>query len=163
MAGCGADDATVAGEAVYGQPLAEQFQAATGATRGAGTAAFLSTLTYGTRCATNGDTGLGTSEIVRPVDCADRHDIRVLDQVEVDRVFPGNRRIANGDAYGKAECERADAAAPQDWRRGGRYEDGFGFLEESSVEMTVSMGGKTGGGGTETKVTGSYTCFLTTA
>lgn len=46
MAGCGAQEQPDPGRTVYGLPLAEQFQAATDATRDAGTAAFLSTLTY---------------------------------------------------------------------------------------------------------------------
>ncbi|MFJ8887087.1 hypothetical protein ACIRJR_27280 [Streptomyces sp. NPDC102402] len=112
------------------------------------------------RCAATGDTGLGTEEIVRPVDCADRHDLRVLGQVEVDRVFPGNRDVGSGDRYGKEECERADAAAPEDWRRGGRYAKGFRVQGRSSVTVSVAMDGQPGSG-TETTVKGSYTCFLT--
>ncbi|MFE4688423.1 hypothetical protein ACFRH6_00025 [Streptomyces sp. NPDC056749] len=115
------------------------------------------------RCGTTGDTGLGSEAIMRPVDCAVRHDLRVLAQVEVDQVLPGNQPVGNGDAYAEEECRRADAAAPEGWRRGGRYADGFRFQGESSVSVSVTMGGKAGTGGMETVVTGSYTCFLTAA
>ncbi|MFB4421871.1 hypothetical protein C5F59_012355 [Streptomyces sp. QL37] len=114
------------------------------------------------RCAATGGTGLGTEEIVRPVDCGDRHDIRVLGQVEVDRAFSGNRDLGNGDRYGKEECGRVDTAAPKDWRRGGRYADGFHMRGQSEVTVSVAMDGEPGNG-TETTVTGSYTCFLTVA
>ncbi|WP_405665544.1 hypothetical protein OG379_26715 [Streptomyces sp. NBC_01166] len=114
------------------------------------------------RCAITGDAGLGTEEIVRPVDCADRHDLRVLGQVEVDRVYPGQPELGSNDRYGEEECERADAAAPKDWRRGGRYADGFRVQGESEVSVSVAMDGEPGNG-TETTVTGSYTCYLTVA
>ncbi|MEU9060606.1 hypothetical protein AB0D13_17595 [Streptomyces sp. NPDC048430] len=114
------------------------------------------------RCAATGGTGLATEEIVRPVDCADRHDIRVLGQVEVDRAFSGKRDVGSGDRYGRVECGRADAAAPKDWRRGGRYADGFGMRGKSEVSVSVTMDGEPGSG-TETTVTGSYTCFLIVA
>ncbi|MFE7753126.1 hypothetical protein [Streptomyces sp. NPDC057428] len=114
------------------------------------------------RCAATGGTGLGTEEIVRPVDCADRHDIRVLGQVEVDRSFPGQRDVGSGDRYGKEECRRADAAAPKDWRRGAPYADGFSVQGESEVSVSVTMDGKPGSG-TETTVKGSYTCYLRSA
>ncbi|MEU0301056.1 hypothetical protein ABZ252_16550 [Streptomyces sp. NPDC006175] len=123
--------------------------------------ATVDTLTPG-RCATTGGTGLGTEEIVRPVDCADRHDIRVLGQVEVDRVFPGQPDVGNGGRYAKEECRSVDAAAPEDWRRGGRYADGFSVLGEPEVSVSVAMDGEPGNG-TETTVKGSYTCFLTLA
>ncbi|MFJ8860222.1 hypothetical protein ACIRD8_17505 [Streptomyces sp. NPDC102451] len=201
MAGCGAGDKAEAGKAVYGLPLAEQFQAATGATRDAGTAAFVSTQLRASyrlgdfgkpvksggpdqggrpvedarevlvpiaslkagRCATTGDTGLGTTVVVRPVDCTARHDLRVLAQEKVDRTLPGKRQIVNGDAYARAQCERAYAAAPKDWRRGGRYADWFSFVGESSVSVSVVVGRTAGAGGTTTEVTGDYTCYLRTA
>ncbi|MFB8114589.1 hypothetical protein ACFC51_01690 [Streptomyces sp. NPDC055962] len=114
------------------------------------------------RCASTGGTGLGTQEIVRPVDCAKQHDIRVLGQVQVDRAFQGRRNVGNGDRYGREECGRVDAAAPKDWRRGGRYADGFSMQGQSEVGVSVTMDGEPGSG-TETTVEGSYTCFLTVA
>ncbi|MFF8841372.1 hypothetical protein ACF08N_01360 [Streptomyces sp. NPDC015127] len=47
-AACGTGGTPEAGEAVYGRPLAEQFRAATEVTQQAGTARFVSTLTYST-------------------------------------------------------------------------------------------------------------------
>ncbi|MFE5239322.1 MULTISPECIES: hypothetical protein [unclassified Streptomyces] len=108
------------------------------------------------RCAATGDTGLGTRTVVRPVDCADRHDLRVLAQVKVDRVLPGKQDIANGDSYARVECERALAAAPEDWQRGGAYAQGFGLVGSSQVGSTFRMGGD----GAGTTVAGDYTCFL---
>jgi len=111
------------------------------------------------RCATTGDTGLGSTTVVRPVECADRHDLRVLAQVKVDRVLPGRQDIANGDSYARVECARALAAAPEDWQRGGAYAQGFGLVGSSQVGSRFSMGR----GGAKTTVTGDYTCYLTTS
>ncbi|MGW0779452.1 hypothetical protein [Streptomyces sp. NPDC002913] len=108
------------------------------------------------RCATTADTGLGTTTVVRPVDCGDRHELRVLAQVKVDRVLPGKQDIANGDSYARVECERALAAAPEDWQRGGAYAQGFGLVGSSQVGSRFSMGR----GGAKTTVAGDYTCFL---
>ncbi|MFD8797982.1 hypothetical protein [Streptomyces atroolivaceus] len=109
------------------------------------------------RCATTGATGLATTAVVRPVDCTARHDLRVLAQVKVDRTFPGERDIADGDDYARTQCERASFTAPDDWRRGGRYAEGFGFVGASGVSIGFH------GGETETTVTGDYTCYLRTA
>ncbi|MFG2590156.1 hypothetical protein [Streptomyces sp. NPDC048438] len=145
----------------FGEPVKRPFDDGEPVEDAVEVLASVDTLTRG-RCATTDGTGLGTEEIVRPVDCADRHDIRVLGQVEVDRVFPGQPIIGSTDRYGKEECERADAAAPKDWRRGGRYADGFRVQGESEVSVSVAMDGDPGNG-TETTVTGSYTCYLTVA
>ncbi|WP_069170623.1 hypothetical protein [Streptomyces griseus] len=120
---------------------------------------FVGTLKGG-RCATTGDTGLGSEAIVRPVDCADRHDLRVLAQVKVDRSLPGKQETVNGDTYAREQCGRAYTAAPQDWRRGGRYAEGFSFVGESSVTVSVLVGRTPGAGGTRTTVAGSYTCYV---
>ncbi|WP_327114479.1 hypothetical protein OG206_10135 [Streptomyces sp. NBC_01341] len=106
------------------------------------------------RCATTGDTGLGAAEVVRPVDCAKPHDLRVLGHVKVDRTLPGDPDVRGGDGYARTACERVYAAAPKDWRRGGAYADGFSVMGDSEVTLTV------GQGGTETTVTGAYTCYL---
>ncbi|MFF5894596.1 hypothetical protein ACFY8O_01595 [Streptomyces argenteolus] len=108
------------------------------------------------RCATTAGTGLGTTTVVRPVDCSDRHELRVLAQVKVDRALPGKQDIANGDSYARVECERALAAAPDDWQRGGSYAQGFNLVGSSSVGSSFSMGGD----GAQTTVTGDYTCYL---
>lgn len=111
------------------------------------------------RCAGTGGTGLGGTAVVRPVDCADRHDLRVLAQVTVDRTLPGKQDIANGDVYARGACERALADAPEAWRRGGAYADGYSLVGSSRVGSSFGMGG----GGAETTVTGDYTCYLRTA
>ncbi|MFJ8867433.1 hypothetical protein ACIRD6_16970 [Streptomyces sp. NPDC102473] len=111
------------------------------------------------RCATHGGTGLGTTVVVRPVGCTARHDLRVLAQVKVDRALPGTQDIANGDGYARVECERALAAAPAGWKRGGTYAEGFSLVGFSKVGSSFGMGG----GGAETTVTGDYTCYLRTA
>ncbi|MFF9689190.1 hypothetical protein [Streptomyces sp. NPDC014623] len=108
------------------------------------------------RCATTSDTGLGSAVVVRPVDCAGRHELRVLAQVKVDRTFPGKQEDRSAEGYGRTQCERASVTAPEDWRRGGRYAEGFGFVGASSLELSA------GGGVTETTVTGAYTCYLRT-
>ncbi|MFF4246591.1 hypothetical protein ACFYY2_19290 [Streptomyces sp. NPDC001822] len=110
------------------------------------------------RCATTGDTGLGTTAVVRPVDCAKPHDLRVFGQVKVDRRLPGNQDIENGDPFARVACERKLAAAPEDWRRGGAYAEGFSFVGSSQVGS--SFGGEAGA---ETTVTGTYTCYLRSA
>ncbi|MFD4689493.1 hypothetical protein [Streptomyces sp. NPDC058463] len=109
------------------------------------------------RCATTSDTGLGSTVVVRPVDCKGKHELRVLAQVKVDRTFPGTQEDRSAEGYGRAQCERASAAAPEDWRRGGRYAEGFSFVGASNLEFSNS------GGVTETTVTGSYTCYLRTS
>lgn len=93
------------------------------------------------------------------MDCADRHDLRVLAQVKVDRTLPGKQDIANGDVYARVACERALADAPEAWRRGGAYADGYRLVGSSRVGSSFGMGG----GGAETTVTGDYTCYLRTA
>ncbi|MFJ8748062.1 hypothetical protein ACIREO_01765 [Streptomyces sp. NPDC102441] len=145
----------------FGEPVKEPFDDDEPVEDAAEVLAPVATLKAG-RCATTGDTGLGTEAIVRPVDCADRHDLRVLGQVEVDRAFPGQPVIGSTDRYGEEECERADAAAPKGWRGGGRYADGFSVQGEAGVSVSVTMDGKPAGG-TKTTVAGSYTCYLTTS
>lgn len=112
--GCGAGEKAPAGVAVHGQSLAEQLLAATDATREAGTAAFLSTPTYGT--ATRGSVPRRSSA---PWTARTGTTSGCWARWKWTGWFPGNRRVAKGDAYGRAECERADAAAPLDRRRGG--------------------------------------------
>ncbi|MFI2778799.1 hypothetical protein [Streptomyces sp. ALB3] len=119
------------------------------------TLAPLATLGKG-RCATTRGTGLGTTMVVRPVDCADRHDLRVLAQVEVERTFPGKREDASAEVYGRKQCEQASAAAPEDWRRDSRYARDPALVGASSLELSTSEGVS------ETTVTGDYTCYLRT-
>ncbi|MEV6262870.1 hypothetical protein AB0M42_19290 [Streptomyces sp. NPDC051784] len=111
------------------------------------------------RCASTGGTGLGSRRIVRPVDCSGRHDFRVVDQVEVDRSFPGDVEVGNGDRYGMEACDRAGDHAPRDWRKGGTYAGAVTAVGESEVSVSVIMDGT--GNGTTTQVKGSYTCLLT--
>ncbi|MFE3515575.1 hypothetical protein [Streptomyces sp. NPDC059166] len=112
------------------------------------------------RCANTDGTGLGSRRIVRPVDCSGRHEFRVVGQVEVDRSFPGKVAVGNGDRYGMEACDRAEARARQDWRKGGTYAGAVTAVGESEVSVSVTMDGT--GNGTATQVKGSYTCLLTT-
>ncbi|WP_238441863.1 hypothetical protein [Streptomyces pratensis] len=103
----------------------------------------------GGRCATTGDTGLGTTVVVRPVDCSERHDLRVLAQVKVDRTYPGKQDVRNGDRDARAQCVRAHAAETGDWMA-----KGLGFAGSSQVTYSTAQGR------TETTVTGDYTCYV---
>ncbi|MER5897256.1 septum formation family protein [Streptomyces sp. NPDC001876] len=103
------------------------------------------------------DTGLGSNGVVRPVDCAESHDMRVLAQTEVDRTFPGDRAEKNGNEYADEQCRRAYDKAPAAWLRGAVRKDGFSYI--GSSDTTVSVGA----GKTETSVTGAYTCYVVTS
>ncbi|MFE2016926.1 septum formation family protein [Streptomyces sp. NPDC059499] len=103
------------------------------------------------------DTGLGSNGVVRPVDCAESHDMRVLAQTEVDRTFPGDRAEKNGNEYADEQCRRAYDKAPAAWLRGAVRKDGFSYT--GSSDTTVSVGA----GKTETSVTGAYTCYVVTS
>ncbi|UUN28885.1 septum formation family protein [Streptomyces sp. FIT100] len=102
------------------------------------------------------DTGLGTVAVVRPVDCAERHDIRVFAQTAVDRTFPGEQTAKDGNDFAEEQCGRAYAAAPKEWQRDGRPAGRFAFTGSSSVNVSV---GET----TQTSVTGEFTCYVVTS
>ncbi|MEU1127361.1 hypothetical protein ABZ371_28190 [Streptomyces sp. NPDC005899] len=106
------------------------------------------------RCADAGGTGLGTVAVARPVDCADRHDLRVVSQVEVDRTFPGEHEDMSAYRYGLEQCHHDWAAAPDAWERGTGAPEVIG-----TSDLTVS----TSGGASETAVTGRYTCYVTSS
>ncbi|MFD4034257.1 hypothetical protein ACFWVP_28070 [Streptomyces sp. NPDC058637] len=103
------------------------------------------------------DTGLGGSGVVRPVDCAESHDMRVLAQTEVDRSFPGDAAEKSGDTYADEQCGRAHDRAPAAWLRDAVDKDGYSY--HGSSETTVSVDEK----GTGTTVTGAYTCYVVTS
>jgi hypothetical protein len=95
--------------------------------------------------------------VVRPVDCAAPHDIRVFAQASVDRTFPGQKEIEDKEKYASQLCEEAYADAPDAWVRESRKAGEYIFYGSSSV--TVSHGA----GRTETSLTGDYTCYVSTS
>ncbi|UYQ65593.1 septum formation family protein [Streptomyces peucetius] len=107
----------------------------------------------GGRCAAL-DTGMTGPAVVRPVDCAEPHDIRVFAQVTVDRSFPGKKPVENGRTFASELCREAYADAPKDWVSDSRSPGGYVIYGSSSVSVSH------GAGKTETSVTGDYTCYV---
>lgn len=103
------------------------------------------------------DTGLPTREVARPVDCQEKHDIKVFAQVSVDRTFPGQKWSADGDRYARQQCRQAFDKAPEHWMRGNRHQGKFAFTGSASVSVSH------GAGVTTTSLTGDYTCFIVTS
>ncbi|WP_244258020.1 hypothetical protein [Streptomyces sp. Tu 2975] len=62
-------------------------------------------------------TGLTAKNVVRPVDCRGKHDLRVFAQTSLDRSFPGQVAIKDGTAYAQEQCGEAYAKAPRNWVR----------------------------------------------
>ncbi|MEW2636352.1 septum formation family protein [Streptomyces sp. NPDC048389] len=110
----------------------------------------------GGRCAAL-DTGMTGPAVVRPVDCATPHDIRVFAQVSVDRTFPGQKEIEDGRKYASELCDAACADAPAGWVRGSRSPGKYMIHGSSSVGVSH------GAGRTETSLTGDYTCYVRTS
>ncbi|MDH2392489.1 hypothetical protein QCN29_27670 [Streptomyces sp. HNM0663] len=94
---------------------------------------------------------------MRPVDCAQPHDLRVFAQTSVDRTFPGRKEVDNGGDYAEEECGRAYARAPEEWLRDGRPKGSF--MSTGPTEVVYSVGV----GKSKTSVSGAYTCYVVTS
>ncbi|MER5631589.1 hypothetical protein [Streptomyces nitrosporeus] len=108
------------------------------------------------RCAAS-DTGLGGFAVVRPVDCAKKHTVRVLGQTEVKETFPMRAEYSDPDVYGQEQCRRIHAEAPDAWVREAAVPGRLKVFGYGTVDQTF------GGEVTGTVVSGDYTCFLTTS
>ncbi|MEV4331926.1 hypothetical protein AB0K02_15570 [Streptomyces sp. NPDC049597] len=103
------------------------------------------------------EAALDSRAVVRPVDCAKAHDMRVFAQVAVDRTVPGRTAVKSGLDYAREECEREATVAPKEWFADSRRGVAWAVTGRSEEQSS------TGGGRTDTTVTGAYTCYVPTS
>ncbi|WP_329123096.1 hypothetical protein [Streptomyces sp. NBC_01465] len=101
------------------------------------------------RCATN-DTGLDDSMLVRPVDCGDRHDLRVFGQVSVHKSSKTTLTHDDGFALARQQCDQKFQSAPTAWTREARPRGTYDVAGSATVSS-----------GEGTSIDGDYTCYLT--
>ncbi|MGW1138955.1 hypothetical protein [Streptomyces zhihengii] len=136
-AACGSGTEEAPGEAVYGAPLAQQFHAATAATREAGTSRFLATLTYATSGAKTVERASGTQDYAARTSSA-THELHIpADFPEKDAGYIGEAaRVAVATAGDDVYVRRDDSS----WLR---YSPAaFTALGDGAEELSVHAAGE---------------------
>ncbi|MFD0431212.1 hypothetical protein ACFQ60_39810 [Streptomyces zhihengii] len=136
-AACGSGTEEAPGEAVYGVPLAQQFHAATAATREAGTSRFLATLTYATSGAKTVERASGTQDYAARTSSA-THELHIpADFPEKDAGYIGEAaRVAVATAGDDVYVRRDDSS----WLR---YSPAaFTVLGDGAEELSVHAAGE---------------------